>query len=99
MKNRGFNEVYQMDGGVVRYGETYKDDGLWEGSLYVFDRRLKVDFSKDAKVLGICQTCGGASNQFYNCDTSTCRVRIIFCQDCVDASEGILCPDCRNSAN
>ena len=27
MKNRGFNEVYQMDGGVVRYGETYKDDG------------------------------------------------------------------------
>ena len=95
MKNRGFNQVYQMDGGVVRYGETFKDDGLWEGSLYVFDRRLMVDFSKDAKVLGICQTCSGPSNQFYNCDVPTCRVRIIFCQDCVDASEGILCPDCR----
>jgi UPF0176 protein len=95
MKNRGFNQVYQMDGGVVRYGETFKDDGLWEGSLYVFDRRLMVDFSKDAKVLGICQTCAGPSNQFYNCDVPTCRVRIIYCQDCVDASEGILCPDCR----
>ena len=33
MKNRGFKEVYQMDGGIVKYGEKYKDDGLWEGSL------------------------------------------------------------------
>ena len=95
MKNRGFKEVYQTSGGIVRYGETFKDDGLWEGSLYVFDRRLMVDFSKDAKVLGICQTCDGPSNQFYNCDVSTCRVRIIICDECANATEGILCPDCR----
>ena len=31
MKNRGFEEVYQMDGGIVKYGEKYGDDGLWEG--------------------------------------------------------------------
>lgn len=37
MKNKGFKEVYQIDGGIVKYGETYKDDGLWEGKLYVFD--------------------------------------------------------------
>jgi len=94
MKNRGFNEVYQMDGGVVRYGETFKDDGLWDGSLYVFDRRLKVDFSKDAKILGSCQHCEGPSNQFYNCDVTTCRVRIILCDTCVDELPGILCPEC-----
>jgi UPF0176 protein len=40
MKNRGFTEVYQMDGGIVKYGEKYADDGLWEGSLYVFDNRM-----------------------------------------------------------
>jgi UPF0176 protein len=94
MKNRGFNEVYQMDGGVVRYGETFKDDGLWDGSLYVFDRRLKVDFSKDTKILGSCQHCEGPSNQFYNCDVTTCRVRIILCDTCVDELPGILCPEC-----
>ena len=33
MVNRGFKEVYQLDGGIVRYGETFKDQGLWEGSL------------------------------------------------------------------
>lgn len=94
MKNRGFNEVYQMDGGVVRYGETFKDDGLWDGSLYVFDRRIKVDFSKDAKILGSCQHCEGPSNQFYNCDVTTCRVRTILCDTCVEELPGILCPEC-----
>jgi len=29
MKNRGFKEVYQIDGGIVKYGEAYGDDGLW----------------------------------------------------------------------
>ena len=33
MKNRGFNEVYQIDGGIVKYGESYGDDGLWEGQF------------------------------------------------------------------
>ena len=29
MKERGFNEVYQIEGGIVRYGEKYGDRGLW----------------------------------------------------------------------
>ena len=57
MKNRGFKEVYQFDGGIVRYGEEFRDKGLWEGSLYVFDRRLKIEFSDEAKVLGTCNLC------------------------------------------
>ena len=28
MKKRGFKEVYQIDGGIVKYGEAYGDDGL-----------------------------------------------------------------------
>ena len=35
MKKRGFTDVYQIDGGIVKYGEKYGDDGLWEGSLRV----------------------------------------------------------------
>lgn len=31
MTARGFDEVYQLDGGIVRYGERYGDAGLWEG--------------------------------------------------------------------
>ena len=45
MKNRGFKEVYQLDGGIQTYGQTYGDGGLWQGALYVFDNRLSVKFS------------------------------------------------------
>ena len=77
MKKRGFKEVYQIDGGIVRYGETFRNDGLWEGSLYVFDRRLKMEFAQDAAVIGECQNCGEPDNPFHNCDVSTCRVRLL----------------------
>ena len=60
MLTRGFREVYQLDGGIVRYGETYGDQGLRNGSLYVFDQRVSVQFSKSAAVLGRCDDCGRA---------------------------------------
>ena len=97
MKNRGFNEVYQIDGGIVRYGEAFKNAGLWQGSLYVFDKRLKMDFSENPEVLGTCQACGTSDNHFYNCDVATCRTRIILCDDCASRSPDILCPDCRTT--
>lgn len=95
MKNRGFKEVYQIDGGIVRYGETFRNKGLWEGSLYVFDKRLKLEFADDYTVIGSCQSCGTSENHFYNCDVSTCRTRILLCDSCIEASgRSILCPDC-----
>ena len=94
MKNRGFNEVYQLDGGVVRYGERYKDTGLWEGSLYVFDHRFKIDFSKDAKVLGTCHICAQPTNEYHNCSDLTCRVRTLICPPCVSEIDEIFCAVC-----
>ncbi|MGA0410999.1 MAG: rhodanese-related sulfurtransferase, partial [Candidatus Nanopelagicaceae bacterium] len=54
MKKRGFEEVYQIAGGIVRYGEKFADKGYWEGSLYTFDGRMTVDFSDDTKIIGEC---------------------------------------------
>ena len=36
MKSRGFEQVYQLEGGIIEYGEAFGNKGLWEGSLYVF---------------------------------------------------------------
>jgi UPF0176 protein len=47
MTARGFSRVYQLDGGVVRYGERFGDDGLWDGSLYVFDGRVQRPRGRD----------------------------------------------------
>lgn len=82
MKNRGFKEVYQIEGGIVRYGEKFRDESNWEGSLYTFDGRMIVDFSDKAKVIGECEICGGATKQFYNCKTATCHELILLCKPC-----------------
>jgi UPF0176 protein len=82
MVNRGFSEVYQLDGGVVRYGEAYGDGGLWEGSLYVFDDRISVTFSPDAITLGHCEVCSGGTNSYRDCTAAGCKGRALLCVDC-----------------
>jgi UPF0176 protein len=40
----GFEEVYQLEGGILRYlEETPTDKSLWEGECFVFDDRVTVD--------------------------------------------------------
>lgn len=82
MKNRGFNEVYQIKGGIVRYGEKFADKSHWEGSLYVFDDRMVTDFSEDTVTIGRCENCGEPAKKFYNCSKSTCRELTLLCVPC-----------------
>jgi len=91
MKNRGFKEVYQIEGGIVRYGNKFHDDGLWEGSLYTFDNRMAVDFSDKTKVIGECERCGSATKDFYNCNTQTCHSLILLCRDCSKLEDNLRC--------
>ena len=92
MKNRGFREVYQIEGGIVRYAEEFGESGLWEGSLYVFDRRMKVDFAEQPKIIGHCNDCGVAASDFHNCVNQDCRKLIVLCEDCFTTSG--LCSVC-----
>ena len=82
MRNRGFNEVYQIEGGIVRYGERYGDQGLWEGSLYLFDARMNHEFSAGAKVIGTCERCDAPTSTYYNCANLDCRRLILLCAPC-----------------
>lgn len=82
MKKRGFKDVYQIDGGIVKYGEAYGDDGLWEGSLRVFDNRMTVDFSDHTKTIGKCSHCGGPTNNFENCAHMECNDLVLICLHC-----------------
>lgn len=93
MKNRGFKEVYQMQGGIVRYGEHFRDkpNSLWEGSLYVFDGRMTMDFSDNPAVIGECEKCGAGTSQFYNCSNLACRDLILLCDDCAAKPESLEC--------
>ena len=87
MKKRGFNDVYQIDGGIVKYGEAYGDDGLWEGSLRVFDNRMTVDFSDHAKTIGECSHCGEKTSNFENCALPECNELVLICETCKQQPE------------
>lgn len=82
MKKRGFKEVYQIDGGIAKYGEAYGDDGLWEGSLYVFDGRMNTKFSDKAKDIGECIHCQGKTSNFENCAVKACNKLVLICETC-----------------
>ena len=103
MKNRGFEEVYQIDGGIVRYGEKYGNSGLWEGSLYVFDKRMHTEFGAGADddpdfvQLGHCVHCGAPTNQHYNCaNEPECRQQYLSCEAC--RAENPYCAECSQGA-
>lgn len=99
MKNRGFQEVYQIDGGIVKYGEAYGDDGLWEGSLRVFDDRMTVDFSDNPKVIGVCSHCEGATNNYENCAWENCNDLVLICLHCKQNPDLLYHTEtCRNKA-
>lgn len=82
LRNRGFEEVYQLDGGIVGYGQTYRDKGLWEGSLYVFDERKMITFSDRAAVIGRCYRCGGATSEVRDCLEDSCLKQLVICEVC-----------------
>ena len=96
MKKNGFSDVYQIDGGIVKYGEQYKDDGLWEGSLYVFDDRMGHKFSDKAKDIGECIHCKGSTSNFENCANMACNKLVIICEDC--APQKTHCASCAPNA-
>ena len=82
MISRGFQEVYQIDGGVVRYCEEFADRGFWHGALFVFDERLIQEFGEDPEVLGRCERCQTPTSHYYNCANLQCRALILLCDVC-----------------
>ncbi len=91
MKNRGFKEVYQIDGGIVKYGEKYKDDGLWQGKLYVFDKRMTTQFSDKALDIGQCVHCQATTSNYENCAVKSCNKLVLMCDTC--APQHRVCSD------
>lgn len=83
MKKRGFSEVYQMDGGIVKYGEAYGDDGLWEGKLYVFDDRMVMPFTDKAVDIGDCIHCADKTSNYENCAVKSCNKLVLICGNCL----------------
>lgn len=85
MRHRGYKEVYQLDGGIVKYGEKFGDDGYWEGKLFVFDDRMQMGFSDKAEDIAECEKCGAKTSNLVN-STNIRRKLHVLCEDCAAVS-------------
>ena len=58
MLNRGFDKVYQLDGGILAYIEQVpQPESLWQGECFVFDQRVSVDSELRAGSHSLCYAC------------------------------------------
>jgi UPF0176 protein len=88
MLNRGYSEVYQMDGGIAKYGEKFADDGLWEGKLFVFDDRMQMGFSDKSKDIAECEQCGKKTSNQVN-STNIRRKLHVVCEECASKQQAL----------
>ena len=94
MKHKGFAEVYHLEGGIVKYGEAFADDGFWDGACYVFDKRTTLKFSDDAVDLGECAFCETPTSRYRNCGNQFCNKRELVCENCAENEFcSIICKD------
>ena len=80
----GFNEVYQLDGGIVSYMEKYPNQDFL-GKLYVFDNRILMGFNTEDPahtIVGRCEKCGAPSENYVNEDRGEYRHHFICCEAC-----------------
>jgi len=83
MLGLGFSEVYQLQGGILRYlEEVSDDDNLWQGECFVFDKRVAVD--RDRAEGGYVQ-CHACRRPLGSEDLESPHYR-----------EGVSCPRCIN---
>ncbi len=93
----GFKDVYQLDGGMVTYMEKFPAEEF-EGSLYVFDKRITMTFdpADKHKVIGKCDKCETHSERYVNCKYPMCNKHIICCENCSEEDGRSFCSiECR----
>ncbi|WP_448214285.1 oxygen-dependent tRNA uridine(34) hydroxylase TrhO [Colwellia sp. MEBiC06753] len=58
MKEQGFEEVYHLEGGILKYlEEVPSDETMWQGECFVFDDRVTVDHHLQAGKYDQCHAC------------------------------------------
>lgn len=58
MMDQGFEEVYHLQGGILKYLETVPEEkSLWQGECFVFDQRVAVKHNLEVGEYDQCYAC------------------------------------------
>lgn len=95
-KHKGFEKVFQLEGGIIEYARQVKKDKLenkFIGANFVFDDRLAEQISED--VISNCHQCGTPYPKHTNCVNDACHLLFIQCDNCKVEFDGCCSPECK----
>lgn len=96
LREEGFEQVYQLDGGVIGYGLS-EGTACWKGKLFVFDDRMAVPLDPNgvpAEPIAECRFCKTPFDTIFNCAHTDCNAFFIACKECLKEHEGCCSPSC-----
>lgn len=82
MEQQGYENVYQLDGGILRYIQE-RPNKKWKGECFVFDHRIAVDQElKPTQKYHLCPHCGDPGDICLTCEY--CQKDAGICHKCKD---------------
>jgi UPF0176 protein len=97
MKHKGFENVYHLEGGIIKYARDAKANNLdikFKGVNFVFDERLAERISDE--VIATCHQCGDPFDHHTNCLNLGCHILFIQCNTCKEKYENCCSEECQN---
>ena len=86
--HEGFENVYQLHGGIIKYGKEAGGEDF-EGKCYVFDNRVAVDVNTvNPVVISTCRNCGSNTIKMINCANPECNEHFTQCDACGEKLDG-----------
>ena len=83
MKMRGFDAVYHLEGGILKYlEEVPPEESVWEGECFVFDERVSVGHGLKPGPYELCRSCRWPLSEADK--ASPDYVKGVSCSHCVD---------------
>lgn len=95
MKHLGFRNVFQLDGGIIKYAQEVRDQNLenrFIGKNFVFDERLGERITND--IIAVCHQCGKPCDDHTNCRNDGCHLLFIQCIECGEKYKGCCSEAC-----
>ena len=99
-KHKGFKNVHQLEGGIIKYANDTKNDGIenkFVGKNFVFDERRGERISDD--IVSVCHQCGNPADTHTNCLNNACHLLFIQCDSCKKSLENCCSEDCQRVFN
>jgi UPF0176 protein len=96
LKHKGFPNVHQLEGGIIKYARDIKTEGLenrFLGVNCVFDERLAERISDD--VIAQCHQCGAPFDHHTNCANLACHILFIQCPSCREKMNNCCSDGCK----